>query len=348
MSIMDQLRSNSRIKATTILSDSTMFSNKSICQTPIPMLNTALGGTIDSGITSGLTVIAGPSKHFKSLLAMIMAAAYLDKHKDAVMLFYDTEFGMPESYFESLHIDRSRVLHIPIMNIEEIKFDLVNQLENLKTTDKVFIMVDSIGNIASKKEIDDSKKESSAADMTRAKQLKSLFRMVTPYLTMKDLPMVAINHTYQEMGLFPKAIVSGGTGVYYSSNTIFIMGRRQEKKGKDVIGYDFVINVEKSRFVKEKSKIPITVSWDEGISKWSGMLDVALEGGYVIKPSAGRYQSFDPTLDTLLNERKFYRKELGDDFWELILEKTNFAQYISEKYTLAHRSLIREDTNEED
>jgi hypothetical protein len=48
------------------------------------------------------------------------------------------------------------------------------------------------------------------ADMSRAKALKGLFRMATPYLTMKDIPMLAINHTYQEMGLFPKAIVSGG------------------------------------------------------------------------------------------------------------------------------------------
>ena len=74
----------------------------------------------------------------------------------------------------------------------------------------------------------------------------------TPYLTLKDIPLLAVNHTYQEIGMFPKAIVSGGTGIYYTSDNIWIIGRQQEKKGTDIVGYNFVINVEKSRFVKEK------------------------------------------------------------------------------------------------
>jgi intein/homing endonuclease len=34
--------------------------------------------------------------------------------------------------------------------------------------------------------------------------------MITPHLTLKDIPMVVVNHTYMEIGLFPKAIVGGG------------------------------------------------------------------------------------------------------------------------------------------
>ena len=64
--------------------------------------------------------------------------------------------------------------------------------------------------------------------MSRAKALKGLFRMCTPYLAMKNIIMLAINHTYQEIGLFPKAIVSGGTGIYYSANNIWILGRRYQ------------------------------------------------------------------------------------------------------------------------
>ena len=47
--------------------------------------------------------------------------------------------------------------------------------------------------------------------MSRAKQLKSLFRMATPYLTMKDIPMIGINHVYDSMnGLVPTKTVGGG------------------------------------------------------------------------------------------------------------------------------------------
>ncbi|MEK9700023.1 MAG: hypothetical protein VW270_29860, partial [Candidatus Poseidoniales archaeon] len=84
--------------------------------------------------------------------------------------------------------------------------------------DKVIIIIDSIGNLASKKEVEDALDGKSVADMSRAKQMKSLFRMVTPHLTMKDIPMVVVNHTYKEIGMFPKDIVGGGTGSYYSAD----------------------------------------------------------------------------------------------------------------------------------
>ena len=113
----------------------------------------------------------------------------------------------PQQYFKSFGIDTSRVLHSPITNVEELKFDLINQLENIERKDKVIIMIDSIGNLASKKELDDTMSEKSVADMSRAKALKGLFRMTTPYLTMRDIPLLAVNHTYQEIGLFPKAVV---------------------------------------------------------------------------------------------------------------------------------------------
>ena len=269
-------------------------------KTNVPMINVALSGDVDGGLTSGLTVLAGPSKHFKTSFALLMASAYLKEHEDAVLLFYDSEFGSPQSYFETFGIDTSRVLHTPITDVEQLKFDIVGQLDNLDRDDKVCVVIDSIGNLASKKELEDALNEKSVADMSRAKALKGLFRMVTPYLTMKDIPLLAINHTYQEMGLFPKAIVSGGTGIYYSADSIWIVGRRQNKTGKEVTGYDFVINLEKSRFVKEKSKVPISVSWDGGIECYSGLLDVGLVGNYVAKPSNGWYCRVDRATGELL------------------------------------------------
>jgi RecA/RadA recombinase len=105
--------------------------------------------------------------------------------------------------------------------------------------DRVCIVIDSIGNLASKKEVEDALNEKSVADMSRAKQMKSLFRIVTPHLNLKDIPLVVVNHTYKEIGLFPKDIVSGGTGAYYSSDAIWIVGRQQEKDGTEIKGYHF-------------------------------------------------------------------------------------------------------------
>jgi RecA/RadA recombinase len=343
MSIMDKLKKNSKIKDTSILSDSILFAEKDIITTDVPMVNVALSGDIDGGLTSGLTVLAGPSKHFKTSFALLMGAAYLKQYDDAVMLFYDSEFGSPQQYFESFGIDTDRVLHTPITDVEQLKFDLVGQLENIERGDKVIIIIDSIGNLASKKELEDALNEKSVADMSRAKALKGLFRMVTPYLTMKNIPLLAVNHTYQEMGLFPKAIVSGGTGIYYSADNIWIIGRQQEKTGKDVTGYNFVINVEKSRFVKEKSKVPIGVSWEGGIQQYSGLLEVALAGGYVTKPNVGWYARVNMETGEILDPKVREKETLNKKFWDPIFKDSNFKEFVKTYYSIGHKPLLEID-----
>ena len=331
MSVMDKLKKNSKLSHTAVLSKSKFFTDKDMIQTDVPMLNVALSGSIEGGLAPGLTVLAGPSKHFKSSFALKIASAYMKKYPEAVMLFYDSEFGSPQEYFQNFDIDTDRVLHTPITNVEELKFDLINQLEQIDRDDKVIVIIDSIGNVASKKELEDTLNEKSVADMSRAKALKGLFRMATPYLTMKNIPMLAINHTYQEMGLFPKAIVSGGTGIYYSADNIWIIGRRQNKVGTEITGYDFVINVEKSRYVREKSIIPITVSWEGGIDEYSGLLDVALAGQFVIKPKQGWYAKVDQKTGEI-DGKNFRQKELTKDFWYDIINSDKFKEFIEKQY----------------
>ena len=332
-SIMDKLRKNTKIKETSVLSDSKFFTEKDMVQTEVPMINLALSGSLDGGLAPGLTVLAGPSKHFKTSFALIMASAYLKKYDDAVLLFYDSEFGSPQSYFETFGIDTARVLHTPVTNVEELKFDIISQLENIDRNDKVCIVIDSVGNLASKKELEDAINEKSVADMSRAKALKGLFRMTTPYLNMKNIPMIAVNHTYMEIGMFPKAVVSGGTGIYYSADNIWIIGRQQDKQGTEIKGYHFIINVEKSRYVKEKSKIPISVSWEGGVEKWSGLLEVAMDGNFVTKPSVGWYSRVDAETGEV-EDSKFREKDtLTEDFWSPVIND-KFKEYLKGKFKI--------------
>jgi RecA/RadA recombinase len=342
MSVMDKLKKNSKLSHTSILSESKFFNEKDMVATDVPMINVALSGSVDGGLAPGLTVLAGPSKHFKTSFALLMAAAYMNKYPDSVMLFYDSEFGSPQSYFKQFGIDTSRVLHTPITNIEELKFDMIGQLEALDRKDKVIVVIDSIGNVASKKELEDAINEKSVADMSRAKALKGLFRMTTPYLAMKDIPMIAINHTYKEQGLFPKDIVSGGTGIYYSADNIWILGRQQDKKGTEIQGYHFVINVEKSRYVKEKSKIPITVSWEGGVQKYSGLLDAAMAGQYVGKPSNGWYSVIDRETGEF-GDKVREAQTLEKAFWDPVFEKTDFKEFLKKQYSIGYNSLVSMD-----
>ena len=347
MSVLSKLKKNSTIKETAILSESKFFTKKDMVPTSIPVINIALSGRLDGGLTPGLTMWAGPSKHFKTAFSLLMANAYLEKYEDAALLFYDSEFGTPQSYFTSFGIPMERVLHTPITDVEQLKFDVMKQLDQIERKDKVIIIIDSIGNLASKKEVEDAMNEKSVADMSRAKQIKSLFRMITPHLTLKDIPMVVVNHTYKEIGLFPKDIVGGGTGSYYSADNIYIIGRQQEKVGTEIVGYHFIINVEKSRHVREKSKIPVTVTHDGGISRWSGLLDIAMDGGFVVKPSNGWYSRVN--MDTgEVEEKKFRMKETNtSDFWLPILQNAVFTDWVRDKYQVAHGAIVKDDEVEQ-
>jgi RecA/RadA recombinase len=341
MSLRDKLIKNSTIELTSTLEDSKIFTKKDMIPTTVPMINVALSGSIDGGITPGLTMLAGPSKHFKTGFALLLASAFLRKYKDGIILFYDSEFGTPQSYFQTFNIPFDSVVHTPITDVEELKFDIMKQMKELSRDDRVMIVIDSIGNLASKKEVEDALDGKSVADMSRAKQLKSLFRMITPHLSLKDIPMVVVNHTYKEIGMFPKDIVGGGTGSYYSADAIWILGRQQEKDADGIQGYHFVINVEKSRYVREKSKIPITVSFEGGINRWSGLLDVALDGGYIVKPKNGWYA----TVDRETGEVKQPSKRAADiidnkEFWIEMFQTTDFAKYLENKYKMTHGAIL--------
>lgn len=222
MSLMAKLQKNSKIADSAPIKDSKVYGKKEMVDTGIPALNIACSGMLDGGISPGLLMIAGNSKHFKTGFALTMAAAYQKRFDDAAILFYDSEFGAPESYLKMFGVDTDRIMHTPITDVEQLKFDIMAQLKGIDKNDHPFILIDSVGNLASKKEVEDAENEKSAADMTRAKAFKSLGRMITPHLTMKNIPMVVINHVYKDIGVaYAKDIVGGGCVVEGTKITMY-------------------------------------------------------------------------------------------------------------------------------
>lgn len=340
-SLMDRMKKQSTIDTSSALEDSEVFGERQVIPTEIPILNIALSASLDGGLTSGVTQIAGPSKHFKSMIALFMMRSFQRKYTDGVVLFYDSEFGTPPSYFKSFGIDMERVFHTPIVDVEQFKHDIMVQLKDFKRGEKVLIVVDSLGQLASAKEVDDAIEGKSVADMTRAKAMKSLFRMITPHLRIKDIPLVVVNHTYKEIGMYPKDIVAGGTGSYFAADTIWIIGRQQEKVEGEVAGYNFVLNVEKSRYVKEKMKFFLTVMFEGGIDKYSGLLELAMEGGFVTKPMPGWYQKKGSTNKLRLADTK------TEAFWQDLLKNGEFHEFIKKHCEVSYGDIIESKEDEE-
>ena len=298
-----------------------------ITRTSVPMFNVALSDKIEGGLIAGVTVLAGESKKFKSGFALFLASEYLKKYEDSVLLFYDSEFGTPKSYWEMFDIfGMNKAIHSPITDIEMLKHDCMVQLKQWKRDDRLIVVVDSLGGLASVKEIEDTIAGKQVADMTRAKSIKSFFRMATPLVNLLNIPMILINHVYKDQSggnpKYAKNIVSGGTGPYLSADTIFLIGRQQEKEGDEITGFNFILTIEKSRFVREKAKIPINVTYDGGIKKWTGLFDIARELDWIKMPKSGWYQLKDHVHDANFRRADV---EYDESFWTKMLSNKHFV-----------------------
>jgi len=334
MSLMDKIISTSNSKHSALMSDTTVFDDDiDTIVTDVPIINTALSSKVDVGMQGGILQIAGESKHFKTLFGLKLASKFLEQYEDGIVVLYDTEFGIKKSYMERYNLDPKRVVHIPIEDVAELKNEAVNLLDMLKDEKKqnVMILLDSLGNLASKKEIDDAKDGSTKADMSRAKQIKSFFRIISVKINLLQIPMIVINHTYKSQGFIAMDVVSSGTGAYYNSDDIWVIKRKQEKIGTEVAGYEFKIVIEKSRSVKEKSQFPIIVTWENGIHKYSGLAEIALAGKFIKqekseakgKPKIYKYND----IETLVSE-----SNTNEEFWSVVLKDKGFTEYIEKTY----------------
>jgi hypothetical protein len=153
-------------------------------------------------------------------------------------------------------------------------------------------------------------------------------------------PVYDISVQDAEHYILENGVVTHNTGSYYSADNIWIIGRQQDKDADGINGYHFVINVEKSRFVKEKSKIPISVSYDGGINRWSGLVDIALEGGYLAKPKTGWYAVVDRSTGEVLAPNVRMADIIDNDtLWTKMFETTDFAKYIENKFKMGGHML---------
>jgi hypothetical protein len=257
--LISRLLKNSPTKNSSVLSDSIFFKDKDIIPTDLPILNIAFSGSPVGGLSSGLTVFAGQSRSFKSLLGLFCMKAYLDKYHDGVGILYDSEGGITPEYLNANGIDPSRVIHIPIEHLEMLKFDMVKTLKEVDRKDHVFMMIDSLGNTASLKELEDAENEKTVAEMQRAKTMKGLFRMVTPSLIAKDVPCVAIAHTYKEMGC-----LSGDTLIRTANGNEYIKNIKEGCLVYTNNGIQRVDHIFTPEDLQKEDKIFLEIELDDG------------------------------------------------------------------------------------
>jgi hypothetical protein len=328
-----KLAASDTLKHTAFVDQSTFFVDE-FYDTAIPALNIALSARLDGGFSRGSTLIAGDSQTFKTMFMLTMAKSYMDSNPDAIFVFYDVEFGTNSDSFQSVGIDTSRVMHKPLTNVDQLTHDISVLLDDLDESDEVFIGIDSLGAIASKKEQDDALAGSDKADMTRAKKITSFWRIVNPYLNILKIPMVAVGQTYETQEFISKTVIKGGKGNEYFPNNTWLITKAQvkSKDKKTFLGSLFNVNVYKGRLTRAKSKFPIRVTFEEGIDKFSALMDIGLDLGFIKKGKISRSHSYypvdNPSLECLLEQSSCI------EFWGDLLKNQDFKDAIYNRYSL--------------
>ena len=305
-----------------------------LASTRVPLLNIALNGQIHGGLESGVTMLVGDSKTFKTCYSLEICAAYLKKYDDAFMVFLDSEGGASKEYFDTYGVDMDRVVHLPIRNIEDLKQQTVQLINDLDMDDHVIFFIDSLGMLPSAKEVENAMKENEAADMTRARAMNSFWRMVTIELKLRNLPMICINHYYDTIEMFSKPVIKGGKNSELSCDNIWLIRKSRIKDGKSLNGHIFKINMHKSRRIREGVALPIEVMFDGGIQKYSGLLEFGRAAGWIDMPSKGWYsrKKYDEKEDGTVAKHR--AAHMDADFWEPLLADPEFCRDVEALFKL--------------
>jgi len=282
-------------------------------------LNALLSGSIYGGLPNNRTsMFAGDPSTGKTYLTLSVVKHWMDEIPEARILWFDTEFALDREMLERRGIDASRFYIQQPDTLQEFRTKALKILEDydgMSERPPLMMVLDSLGNLPTAKEVEDSLSGSETRDMTKAQIIKSIFRLLTLKLGKLGVPMVICNHTYDSMSAYTPKEISGGSGSKYASSTVVTLSRSKEKDGDVVVGNIIRATTYKSRYSKEHQQVELELNFDTGLDKYYGLLDMAESAG-IFKKVGNKYElpdgstEFKKTING--NPRKFYTKEVLD------------------------------------
>ena len=272
------------------------------------IFNALVSGSIFGGIPSNkITALAGESGTGKTFFCLSIVRNFLNLDPDAGVIYFETESAISKQMIESRGIDSKRLVIFPIDTIEEFRTQAVRIIDKYMEQPKdsrkpLMFVLDSLGMLATNKEVEDASNDKNVRDMTKAQLVKSVFRILTLKLGKANIPMLVTNHTYDVVGSYvPTKEMGGGSGLKYSASTIVYLGKKKEKDGTDLVGNIIKCEAKKSRLTREGSKVETRLFFDErGLQQHYGLLELGERAG-IWKNVAGRYE---------IDGKKIYGKEI--------------------------------------
>tara|TARA_B100000287_G_scaffold347233_1_gene335037 strand:- start:1209 stop:2240 length:1032 start_codon:yes stop_codon:yes gene_type:complete len=305
------------------------------------IFNALLSGSIYGGLPSNkITAIAGESATGKTFFLMGMVKNFLDENPDAGVLYFESESAITQQMVVDRGIDPQRMVIIPVTTVQEFRTQAIKVLDSYLAKNEadrkpIMLCLDSLGMLSTTKEVEDTSDGKETRDMTRAQVLKAAFRVLTLKLGRAKVPMVVTNHTYDSMGsMFPTKEMGGGSGLKYAASSIVFLSKKKDKDGTEVVGNIVHCKNHKSRLTIENKMVDVRLSYDKGLDRYYGLLELAIKYG-IFKQVSTRIELPDGKTQfgkTIINNPEEY-------FTEEVMKQLDEAAEKEFKYGNVHSEI---------
>ena len=344
---------------TTILADGTASAEFSGCiDTGSYALNAVLSGSIYGGVPNNkVTAFAGESATGKTFFVLGIVKQFLDANPEGGVIYFDTEAAVTKSMMESRGVDTKRVVISEPDTIQKFRHTALQIIDKYSAQPEakrkpMMMVLDSLGQLSSTKEMEDTAEGKETKDMTKASILKATFRVLNLKLAKIGVPLLVTNHVYDVVGAYiPTKEMSGGSGLKYTASTIVFLSKKKDKDGTEVIGNIVKAKLVKSRLTKENAMVEVKITYSTGLDRYYGLLDIA-EKYDIIKKVSTRYELPDGTkvFGKAINEepQKYFTKEVLDKIDEACRKEFLYGQEgaVGDKSMEEFEELATENENE--
>ena len=279
------------------------------------IFNALLSGSIHGGLPANkITALAGESATGKTYFLCGIVKNFLDANPDAGVIYFESESAITKQMIVDRGIDAKRMVIVPVTTVQEFRTQAIRVLDTYLAQNEadrkpMFLCLDSLGMLSTTKEVEDTTDGKETRDMTRAQVLKAAFRVLTLKLGKAKIPMVVTNHTYDVVGsMFPTKEMGGGSGLKYAASSIIYLSKKKEKDGTEVVGNIVHCKNHKSRLTGENKMVDVRLTYDKGLDKYYGLLELA-EKYDIFKKVSTRYELPDGSKQfgkTILNDPETY------------------------------------------
>ena len=303
------------------------------------IFNALVSGDINRGIPSNkITALAGESATGKTFFALGMVQKFLEDNPEGNVVYFESESALTQEMLEERGVDTNRILLVPVTTIEEFRTQAVNIIDGFekqrKGDEKLFFVLDSLGMLSTIKETEDIGAGKNVRDMTKAQVIKGTFRVLTLKLGKVGIPMIVTNHTYDVIGsMFPQKEMGGGSGLKYAASSIIYLSKKKEKDGTEVIGNIIHCKNQKSRLTVENKMVDVRLTYDKGLDRYYGLLDLALKYG-IFKQTSTRIElpngttQFGKTINN--NPEKYFTEEVLQQLNECAKKEFKYGNIVEE------------------